>query len=513
MKILKSILNLASGKYLGSLLLTAVCAVTATNAMAVTDEEMDHARAIAAMYYIRYVNNASGYLDGWQPGSVSELEGKLQNDKDKESLRQFKDAGRPSDFASWDKAKLEEYWSTTFFKNNAARLDPKGANNGQAKMKIKNAIAGMKVAHPVQEPAAPEPEPAPAEISLPTPASDIATPETNDPMVIEQEMEDVANQIAEDSAKDAAEAQMPEEKKSSNTWVYIMVLAILVVIVIFLVSYASKTMKGQSRRSRSLEDFPDDEDDDIPAAKSDVKTVRVVHTVEEPVAKITESKTPSHHIPTPYDEKPLRSLAEDPALKPLVKKDPELHAMAAETRMRERYAEQLAGKTEEIRILTRQLADMENLAAKLKEDNRRLRAELDELRSAGAAPAVASVILEEPEVEKEPRRAAREVHEVFLGRVNSRGIFVRADRHAVEGQSIYRLTTQNGTSGTYSLLNDPLVEEQVLSDPGKWLVGGCFAKDIMDTEGRYGVTTETPGTAVFKDGAWRVERKAKIRYE
>ena len=208
--------------------------------------------------------------------------------------------------------------------------------------------------------------------------------------------------------------------------------------------------------------------------------------------------------------------------------------------MREKYAETLASKAEEIRTLKSQLADMENLAVKLKDENRKLRAELEKLRNqvnsetCHPSPVVPQFERERShryderernrrhdERERSQNRDERErsgseegkAREVYLGRVNSKGIFVRADRHAVDGQSIYKLTTYNGVSGSFTLLKNPLIEEQMLDDPGRWLAGGCFAKDIFDTEGRERIKTETPGTAVFRDGAWRVEKKARIRYE
>ena len=443
-------------KSVSALLVLAFVATAAFQAGAVTEKEMDQARAIAAKFYVRYVNDGAGYLDNWTPGSMTELEKKLSNDKDRQSLKQFRSAGSPSDYASWNKDQLVAYWSESFFKENASHLDPKGAANGMCRKQIKKAVQGIAVAAPT----APAPE---AETAAPTDTA-AATPEE----AIEENLAEVADEIAAaDQLLNEETAQPETEKKSSGTWVYIMVLAILVAVVIFLVIYASKTMKGQAKSKET------DDEEETPEA-----------------------------LPAPASQEKYGYQGHTP--------------QSDDTRMREKYAQTLAAKAEEIRVLTRQLSDMESLAARLKDENRKLKAELEKAeRNATrheAAPERHHDTRREANHEHRHEGAQAPVHEIYLGRVNSRGIFVRADRHAVDGQSIFKLTTHNGVTGTYTLIHNPLIEEQVLEDPGKWLAGGCFAKDIFDTDGREGIHTETPGTAVFSDGAWRVEKKSRIRY-
>lgn len=436
----------------------------ALNAFAVTEAEMDHARAIAAKFYVRYINDGAGYLDNWLPGSMSELEKKVSNKTDKENLNKFKSAAYPTDYASWDKAKLVAYWGEEFFNANASSLDSKAAANALCKRQIKKAVEGIKVEAPA--PAAAPSEAAPAQEEAVAPI-DVDAEEA----ALDESLADEAARVqeAQDQVEEAAKSESPVS--DSGTWVYIMVLGILVAIVIVLVIFASRTMKNQSRNAKN-----DDAGNDEEEMERGVETAA-------PVVENT---------------------------------------LAEETKMREKYARTLASKSEEIRSLTRQLADMEALAARLKDDNRRLTAEVERLRNDHSAyqPSASDKYRTEPRARQREQqhgsaqeREAGNVKEIYLGRVNSKGLFVRADRHAVDGQSVYKLTTSNGVSGTYTLINNPLIIDQVLEDPGKWLAGGCFAKDIFDTEGREDIHTETPGTAVFTDGAWRVERKAKIRYE
>lgn len=431
------------------LILAGIMLATALGAMAVSDAEMDQARAIAAKWYLRYVNNGSDYLNPIKPTSMSDLEGRLK-DKEKENIKAFKAASYSKDYASWDQAALANYWSSTFFAN-ATGLDTKG-NNAGAKKEIKKEItAEVKVAE--AQPAQNEAEAvAAAEAEVAATAEQLAAAEEAD------QLQEAQNIAAEEEAK-----AKKEEEGGSGTWVYIMILGLLVVAVIFLVIYASRTMKAQPNKEAA--DEPDDSDE-----------VRFQPAIvpEEPVAE--------------------------------GKRD-----IASETRMREKYAQTLASKSEEIRSLTRQLGDMEALAASLKEENRRLSAEVERLRNAKYAPQ------EQPATRRNTaasmhHNAEPEYKEVYLGRVNSRGLFVRADRHAVDGQSIFKLSTSNGVSGTYTVIVNPIIADYALADPGKWLAGGCFAKDLYDTDGKDEIITETPGTAVFRDGAWRVEKKAKIRY-
>lgn len=432
----------------------ALVASAGFNAGAVSTSEMDQARAIAAKFYIRFADNGAGYLDNWTPSSMSDLEAKLANDKDRNLLSQIKSIPLPSDFASWDKAKLAEYWGGTFFTDNLSKLDESGASNGLAKKQIRDAIGKMQVSAPQPETPAEQATAAPDDAALSeAAAADAAQAE----LATAQDAAQAAEAAAEDQ-EEIADAPKPE---SSGTWVYVMILAILIGVVIFLVVYASRTMKGQP----------------APEKKAPAKS-RGKERPSEPAPAYDEVEDDDDDV---IVATPRTAAAQESA------------TVADDTKMREKYAGILAAKAEEIRVLTRQLSEMEGLTASLKEENRRLQEEVEALQNA--------------------RDDADDSRRIFLGRVNSRGVFVRADRHAVDGQSIYVLTTTSPTSGKFKLISNPVVAEQVLDDPAKWLSGGCFARDIYATEGHERVVTEVPGTAVFSDGAWRVEQKAKIRYQ
>lgn len=453
-------LSLICGRLLCLLILTA----SFLPASAVSNAEMEQAKAIAAKFYIRFVNDGAGYLDNWLPANMKDLEGKLANDKDRESFRQFQNASVAKDYASWDKARLTAYWSGEFFTDNASKLNEKGAANGLCKSQIKKAVEAMEVAPAAAPEAAPEVSGTPDNDALADEATAAA---------VEENLDRVAAEIDDAQALVDRESEEPAKGGSkSGTWVYVLILAILVGVVIFLVVYASRAMKGEPRKE------------------------------EEPENREPE---PGEPMRTTVITEPVRSLSD-------------------ETKMREKFAETLAMKSEEIRNINRKLSDATEQVESLKEENQRLREEIERLRNKKYEQRRDDRSSRSETSERAYAPAARENegdrrrdrdggdYEIYLGRVNSKGIFVRADRHAVEGQSIYKLVTRDGIIGKYTLIHNPIVEEQVLDDPGRWLAGGCFAKDIFDTNGREEVITEHPGTAVFSDGAWRVERKAKIRY-
>ncbi len=211
---------------------------------AVTDREMEQAKAIAAQAYLRYANDGSGYLDDFKASSMSELEGKLKT-KEKENIKAFKSVKIPSDYASWDKTKLIEFWSVTFF------TSPNLAEKGKiAKSRVKSRISAMTISEaPAQdtkeEKPAPEPKPAtPAETEDVVPADD-AMPSAEQAIEKQEEILADQNAIAED-------AQAREVKRDNgNTIWYVIALVLLIACVAALVVFAVKVMKKQSNALES----------------------------------------------------------------------------------------------------------------------------------------------------------------------------------------------------------------------------------------------------------------------
>lgn len=482
-------------------------------ASAATEKDMDQARAIAAKYYMRYSNNQSDYLDKIEPQSMLELEGSIK-DADRAHFNEVKNVKVPGDYANWNKDQFVTYWKTQFFQANSNQFSNKEAALNQEAMGKRTAdVRKISVTETAAE-APQQPQPDPEKIEE---ISDLIQQKQNDL----QEMQDMDKQAEEDFARDSAQTAADSEKsEGSGTWVYVMILCILVAVVIGLVVYASRTMK----KSPSSSDRRGGE-----RQRSETRREEVRERREEPQTVNAE--------PQPTDD-----------------------------RMREKYAEALAERSAEISALNRKIGELSAKVAELNVENDRLRTSLrdkdyqlhlqqQQLQKAqqqlaqqpAAAPqddeaVVASVYkaprpeqprtepVEEPKetispasrpmatVDEAPEEKPAEKEDpdmrvIYLGRVNSRGIFVRADKQIKPGLSIYKLSTNNGLTGTFSVVNDMSVVNVAFDDPGRWLAAGCTAKDIFDTDGKGEIITETPGTAVFEEGAWRLLRKARIKYE
>lgn len=444
------------------LLLVSVVLVV-VSAGAVTKEEMEQARTIAAQAYLRYANNGSGYLDDVKATSMSQLKEKLKA-KEVENLKAFESVAVPTDYASWDKNKLVEFWSSTFFSS------PKLSDEGKkARSRVASRIKAMSVSEAVAEApaAAPEEKPAVKEET----ANPAQAPEAPQPSA-EQAEQEVKESIDQEAAQEDLEMPKKEAGKS-HTWIYVLVLCVLVIVVVWLVVYAVNSMKSSSAEKKR-EDYKDT-DDEKPSKTSPVTVVPV--TVAAPHADSN------------------RASSED------------LRELAADLRKEREENRRLAVKIEEL--------ERENL--RLKSDNNDLKSEIMRLkRELDAAPAVASVREASSERSEESRRnantARRAARKIYLGRANARGIFVRADRDPVEGRTIFELVTSDGISGSYRVLDDPAVWNMALDAPEEILVGACTGHNLLDTGDMSEIVTEQSGTAIFEGGCWRVARKAHISY-
>lgn len=478
-----------------AIVLVALCGASGLTLNAVSSKEMEQARATAALWYLRYANNGSDYLEKLSPESVGELEKSLKA-KEKENIKAFKAVKIPSDYAAWDKEKLVEYWSVTFFKSPG--LDEKGI---VARSRVRKKVQAMSVAAPVstakqsaedapkEDPPAPElPESAPASGAGTEPVA--ALPSGSEVIEDMQRQEDSLMAVAGDAA--AQDSASKKKSGSSSTWIYVLALGVLVGIVVWLVIFASRTMQNQSSR-KTDEDLPRDEEDEETPLVAGGGAMSVPEEEEEPVVVAPQLKN--------------------------------------ESSIREKYVRNIASKEEKIIALNREIHDLRDDNLRLREENSRLASDVNKLERANAdlqsrlRDALAGATSDRDagesrrsgsdarRVEPVEVQSREETNEIYLGRVNSKGLFVRADRRPVEGKTMYILRTQDGFTGSYRLLQKPFVIEAGLENPRHYLSGGCVAVDIDDTDGARSIRTLSAGTAVFEDGCWRVLRKSKIAYE
>lgn len=467
----------------------AVAMVTAIPSFAVTDKEMEQARALAAKHYLRYANNGSDYLDKLNPTSVGELSKSLKA-KEKENIKSFNAIAVPKDYASWDKKKLVEYWSSTFFRSPGLKEDGKKCLGILAKNLNK-----MTVAVPSAEPKATETkteEPAKPASDAAKPAAEAspssATPESAAPVAAvptptEPEAEDAVAQAVAQAEADAGLAD-DQPKKSSNTGWYIGILVVLVGVVIWLVMYASKSMK-------------------------------------ETGATLADHKA---------GEKEIR--------------EAKRAAKEEQNKMREQYANSLTSKNDEIKQLKSQNEALERELDAAKREADALRRQLDaakrelansrQSRSDQPAPQHQAqerrqIQDQRPAQEKSPSQSPRQISEtqksqvsparpgglppvVFLGYVNQKGLFTKASRSLNMETSVYRMDIPDGHHGLFRVVNDPEILDRLVDNTAQWLEGGCVIENPEDADIAAEIVTLQPGEALFADNTCRVTKKARIKF-
>lgn len=241
-----------------AIILTMLAGIFAADvAYAVTDREMDMAKAETAKLYLRWSNDGSGYLDDIKPQSMADLEGKLRA-KEKENLRAFNAVKVPGDYASWDKERLVEFWSVTFFTSPGLSAEGK-----RAKDRVRRKLQAMTVSAPTaakaEEPTPDEPKELPSEAKE-QPADENAPAPSAETAVDEQE-----NILADQEAiaKDMEEGTRSTPARTSHTWIYIVALVVLVGVVVWLMVFAANMMKKQDKElkqaSASAGQYSEDE--------------------------------------------------------------------------------------------------------------------------------------------------------------------------------------------------------------------------------------------------------------
>ena len=479
-------------KYFLKIFMIAVAMVTAIPSFAVTDKEMEQARAIAAKHYLRYANNGSDYLDKLNPSSVSELSKSLKA-KEQENIKSFNAVAIPKDYASWDKKKLVEYWSSTFFRSPGLKEDGKKCLSILTKNLNKlNVAAPSAASAATAQPTEAKPAETVAPVSdaqatKPAEPQNASKPEQSAPTASEpvtQEIADTESEVAQAVAQAEADAGLADEqpKKSSNTGWYIGILVVLVGVVIWLVMYASKSMK-------------------------------------ETGASLADHKA---------GEKEIREAKKA--------------AKEEQNKMREQYANSLTSKNDEIKQLKANNEALERAVDAAKRESDALRRELDAAKKELASlrqghsshaktnemesqrqPRVAQAA-ESRQTQTQPAAPATQKPQVsparpgglppvvFLGYVNQRGLFVKASRTLNMESSVYRMDIPDGHHGLFRVVNDPDILDRLLDNTAQWLEGGCVIENPEDADIAVEIVTLQPGEAVFNDNTCRVTKKARIKF-
>ena len=174
--------------------------------------------------------------------------------------------------------------------------------------------------------------------------------------------------------------------------------------------------------------------------------------------------------------------------------------------------------------LRAEIARLKSEAEGAREESIRLRSEMAELKrmakeAQSARPAqttqnASRTQASQPAASKPaPAAQPKIINEIYLGRANAKGQFVRGDRRPNPDHTIYRLDTKDGIVGTFRFAATPEAFELATSNPLQFLAGGCVCENFEESETASSIVTETPGTAILENGCWKVLRKSRIRFE
>ena len=120
-------------------------------------------------------------------------------------------------------------------------------------------------------------------------------------------------------------------------------------------------------------------------------------------------------------------------------------------------------------------------------------------------PVVGEAHVEDEENNDEPLN-------LFMSRPDENDDFTRVSDTLEPGNSIYVLTTFDGTHGTFEVIDKPEVHRFALMMPAENLIRACSGNAIQIPSGNR-IVTDRAGEAEFIDGHWHVVVKAIIHYE
>ncbi len=102
---------------------------------------------------------------------------------------------------------------------------------------------------------------------------------------------------------------------------------------------------------------------------------------------------------------------------------------------------------------------------------------------------------------------------VYLSRPDSEGRFLAQAARIEPGNSIFKLTTTDGKTGTFEVINDANVHQLALMMPTENLTRACTGHNIQVSAGMTTIVTDAPGEAVNDGSRWRIAKQAVIHYE
>ena len=102
---------------------------------------------------------------------------------------------------------------------------------------------------------------------------------------------------------------------------------------------------------------------------------------------------------------------------------------------------------------------------------------------------------------------------LYLTKPDANDYFIRTTEVVEIGNSVFELTTNDGITGTFKVIDNPEVHQFALMMPTENLVRACTGKGIQISNGKTRIVTDREGTARLENGRWHVAVKAIIHYE
>ncbi len=103
--------------------------------------------------------------------------------------------------------------------------------------------------------------------------------------------------------------------------------------------------------------------------------------------------------------------------------------------------------------------------------------------------------------------------QLYLPKPDANGIFPRATATFENGNTMFVLTTTDGTNGTFVVVDDSKMQLLALMMPTENLTTACTGHNIQTPNGCNRIVTDTAGTATLINGRWHIKTQATIHYE
>lgn len=108
---------------------------------------------------------------------------------------------------------------------------------------------------------------------------------------------------------------------------------------------------------------------------------------------------------------------------------------------------------------------------------------------------------------------AVEQKKYYLTKPDGNGYFIKVSDKMEIGNSIYELSTFDGQTGTFHVIDNADVHHFALLMPTENLLRACTGNAIQMSNGHSRIATDRDGTARYENGKWHVAVKAIIHYE